>query len=264
MNEHEQIASGGSEHPPAGGGRGGVGGWIVGVFADPKRTFGQIADVLELPHRTDPSKTRDGSKWWMPFLVALIVTGGIAAYTVPKIVMPERMADVRAAMVEQGAPPEDIDRAMELSGAIGTPAGILGAVVVTAIIFFIVAGLLHLFAKMVGGKGRFRHARAVAAYGMLITSLGSLVKLPMMISKKTMLVSTGPAILMGDVEPSNKLYLFLHAGFDIFTIWWVVVLLFGMAIAYRISKAKAGIAVGLIWLIFTVLGTLGEGGAIGG
>lgn len=264
MADHTPGTDAVSEPTPSSGQPRGVWGWIAGVFTDPKGTFGEIAGVLELPHPTDPQKTKDGSKWWIPFVIALVVAGGISAYTVPKIVMPDRMAEVRQAMVEQGAPEADIERAMEISTAVGTPMGIVAAVVVTAIIFFIMAGLLHLFSKMVGGKGRFRHARAVTAYVMLIGTLGSLVKLPMMISKKTMLVSTGPALLMGDVEPSNRLFLFLHSGFDIFTIWWVVALLFGVAIVYRVSKAKAGIAVGLIWLIFTVLGTVGGGGGFGG
>jgi hypothetical protein len=242
------------------GGRRGVGGWIAGVFTDPKGTFGEIAGVMELPHPTDPSKTKDGSKWWIPFVIALVVSTAIGAYTVPRIVMPEQMETARETMIERGMSEAEIDQAMEMSTAVGGVVGVVGVVVVTLIIFFIAAGLTHLFAKMVGGKGRFRHARAVTAYAMMITVLGSLVKLPMMIRQKTMHVSTGPAILLGDVEPTDKLFRFLQSGFDIFVLWSLVVTLFGLALLYRLSMGKAAVAVVLLWVIFTALGTFGGGG----
>jgi hypothetical protein len=260
MAEHTRDASGGRSPEPASGPGRGVLGWIAGVFVDPKGTFGEIAGVIEERHPTDPAKTKDGSKWWVPFVIAIVVTAAVSAYTVPKIVMPERMEIAREAMIEQGASQADIDRAIEMSSAIGGPVGVVGAAVVTVIIFFVAAGLTHLFAKMVGGKGRFRHARAVTAYAMMITTLGGLVKLPMMISRQTMLVSTGPAILMGDVEPTDRLFLFLQSGFDIFTIWSLVVTLFGVAILYRLATGKAAVTVVLLWLIFTALGTFGGGG----
>ncbi len=260
MAEHTPGMDAGATPAQSSGEPRGVWGWIAGVFTDPKGTFGEIAGVLELPHPTDAQKTKDGSKWWIPFVIALVVSTAIGAYTVPNIIMPEQMGTAREAMVERGLSQAEIDRAMEMSSAIGGVLGIVGVLVVTAIVFFIAAGLTHLFAKMVGGKGRFRHARAITAYAMMITTLGSLVKLPMMISKKTMLVSTGPAILMGDVEPTNKLFLFLQSGFDIFTIWSLVVTLFAIALVYRVSMAKAAVAVFLLWLIFTGLGTFGGGG----
>jgi hypothetical protein len=264
MAEETQGANEGQAPAPAPTVRRGVGGWIAGVFTDPKGTFSEIAGVLEVPHATDRAKTKDGSKWWIPFVITLAVSTAIAAYTVPQIVMPQRMADVRQTMIEQGATQADVDRVMQMSSAVGGALGVVGVLVVTAIIFFITAGLLHLFARMVGGKGRFRHARAVAAYAMLITTLGSVVKLPMMIAKKTMFVETGLALFLRNAEPSDKLYRFFMAGFDIFTIWWIVVLVFGVAAVYRVSKAKAGVAAGLIWLIMAILGTLGEGGGFGG
>jgi hypothetical protein len=262
----EQIREASEEQPqaPAPAGRRGVGAWIAGVFTDPRGTFSEIAEVLELPHPTDRKKTKDGSKWWIPFVITLVVSTAIAAYTVPKIVMPERMADVRQTMIEQGATQADIDRVIQMSSAVGGAIGVVAVLVVTAIIFFITAGLLHLFAKMVGGKGRFRHARAVAAYAMLITTLGSLIKLPIMVAKKTMFVETGLALFLKNAEPSDKLYRFFMAGFDIFTIWWVVVLVFGVAAVYRVPKGRAAVAAGLIWAILAILGTVGEGGGFGG
>lgn len=263
MAEERPGASATAPPEGEGAGRRGVGGWIAGVFTDPKGTFGEIAEVIELPHPTDPKKTKDGSKWWIPFVIALVVTTAIGAYTVPRIVMPEQMGTARQAMVDQGMTEAEIDRALEMSSTIGGVAGVFGVIIFTVIIFFVAAGLTHLFAKMVGGKGRFRHARAITAYAMMITALGSVVKLPMMIKQKTMLVSTGPAILLGDVEPTDKLFRFLNSGFDIFTLWSLVVTLFGVAVLYRVSTGKSSVAIILLWAVFTAFGTF-VGGGFGG
>jgi hypothetical protein len=260
MAEHTPGNERAGESAQPGGKPRGVGAWIAGVFTDPKGTFGEIAGVMELPHPTDPAKTKDGSRWWIPFVIALVVSAAISAYTVPNIVIPKQMETTREMMIEQGATGADIDRAMEMSAAVGVPLGIVGVVIVTVIIFFVAAGLTHLFAKMVGGKGRFRHARAITAYAMMITTLGSLVKLPMMIKQQTMVVSTGPAILLGDVEPTDKLFLFLNSGFDIFTLWSLAVTLIGVTFLYRLSMGKSAVAVILLWVVFTALGTFGGGG----
>jgi hypothetical protein len=261
MAEHTPGASPEAESPRRAGGR--VGAWIAGVFTDPKGTFGEIAQVLELPHPTDPAKTKDGSKWWIPFVIAVVFAAAISTYTVPNIVMPEQMETAREQMIERGLTEAEMDRALEMSSAIGGVAGVIGVIIVTVIIFFLVAGLTHLFSKMVGGKGRFRNARAITAYAMMITTLGSLVKLPMMIKQKTMHVSTGPAILLGDVDPTDKLFRFLQSGFDIFVLWSLVVTLFGVALLYRLSMGKSAVTVVLLWVVFTVLGTF-LGGGFGG
>jgi hypothetical protein len=228
---------------------------IFGVFVEPKATFEAVSAKLNEPHPSDPAKTVDKSKWWIPVLIVVVISVGVAVYTVPTIVMPQQVEIIRDSVVERGGTPEQADEAVRMARAFGIPWAIFGAAAGTFIILFVVAGVLHLLAKMVGGKGRFRNARMVASYSLLVTALGSLVKLPLMVAKKTLAVETGPTLFFPALEPSDRLYRFL-SSFDIFTIWWVALLIVGLAIAYRIKASRAAIAVVILWVIIAILTTL--------
>ena len=81
----------------------------------------------------------------------------------------------------------------------------------------------------------------------------------MMIAKSSMIVETGPSLFFKNLEPSDRLFKFL-SSFDIFTIWWMVVMLVALAVAYRVSKGKAAVAVVLLWILLIVIATFTPGG----
>ncbi|MCD4690987.1 YIP1 family protein, partial [bacterium] len=216
-----------------------VWGWIFGVIVDPANTFAQIAGRTAEPHPTDPAKTKDGTKWWLPVLVVALVAIVATIYIVPSVVMPMQEEALHAMIIEQGGTQADVDQAMSMAGKFTMPSAIIGAVIQTFIMLFVTAGVFHLLMKMVGGKGSFRSGRAVVAYSMIISAIGSLVKLPIMISKKTMTVELGPTLLLPQLEPSDRLFKFLVTAFDAFTIWWLIVLVIGLAAGYRVSRGKS-------------------------
>ena len=256
---NESQGTGAQEPVEPEGARSGIGSRIMGVFIDPRATFAGIAASLERPHPKDPSKTKDMSKWWLPVIITIIVGIGIALYTVPNFIAPMQADTVREAVMERGGTEADVQQAMTVSGAMMLPMSIVGVVVVTFIIVFLMAAILHLVMKMLGGKGKFRHARAVVAWTSLITTLGSLVKLPLMIAKDSMIVETGPSLLFKDLEPSDRLFKFL-SSFDIFTIWAMVVTAVGVAVVYRVSTGKSWVAVAILWILLILLTTFMPGG----
>jgi len=237
---------------------------LLGIFTDPGNTFSAICSLVSVPRPGEPGKTSDKSKWWIPVLIAAVVAVAVAAYTVPNIVMPEQHATIREMVIESGGAPADADRAIQMSSAIGVPMAVFGAAAGTFVMLFAFAGVLHLVMRLVGGKGRFRHARAIVGYSMLVGTLGSLIKLPLMIARKTLFVETSPTILFRSLEPSDRLYRIL-SGFDVFTIWWVVLLFIGLSIGYRVSRGKAAVAVVVLWLILVLIGAfMPQGGFAGG
>lgn len=238
---------------------GGVGSWLIGVFVDPKSTFTSLAASVEQPHPKDSAKTKDGSKWWIPVIITAIVAVGIALYTVPNFVAPMQADAIRETVAERGGTPEQAEQAIQMSMGMMVPMSVVGAIVGTFVIVFVAAGLAHLFMKMVGGKGRFRNARAVIAWSMLVSTLGSIIKLPLMIAKDSMFVETSPTLFFRNLEPSDRLYKFL-SSFDIFTIWWVVILIVGLAIGYKTTRGKSAVAVVLIWILTMLLATFSPGG----
>jgi len=237
----------------------GVGSWITGVFLDPSGTFQAIAESVTRPHPTEPGRTKDASKWWLPIVIAIVITIGITLYTVPTFIAPMQADAIREAVIERGGTAADAEQAISISGAMMVPMSLVGVVVGTFLIVFVTAGIAHLLMKMVGGKGLFRHSRAVVSWALLISTLGSLVKLPLMIVRNSMVVETSPTLLIPSLEPSDKLFKLL-SSFDIFTIWWMVVMLIGLAIAYRTSRGKATIAIAVMWLILIVVTVFSPGG----
>ena len=245
--------------------RGAAGAWgrMAGVFLDPRAAFEGVSASVSAPDATDPAKVRDGSLWWLPLLVVIAVSVVVVAYTVPNIVMPEQAKVIREAVAERGGTPEQAEQAIRMGGAMGLPMGIVSAALGTFIFVFAGAGIYHLLMGVVGGKGTFRHSRAVFSYSLLISALASAIKLPLMAAKKTMFVETGPTLFFRDLEPSDRLYRFL-SGFDIFTLWLVVVLVIGYAAAYRVPPRKAAIVVVGLWLLFTCLMPFLPGGGMFG
>lgn len=239
--------------------RGGVAGWITGIFMDPSGTFAGIAENLERPHPTDPSKTKDMSRWWIPIIIMIIVGVGVALYTVPTFIAPMQADAIREAVMERGGTEADVQQAMSVSGAMMLPMSIIGVILVTFLIVIVEAGVLHLLMKMFGGKGKFRHARAVVAWTGLITTLGSLVKLPLMIVKNNMVVETGPSLFFKNLEPSDRLFKLL-SGFDIFYIWAMVVTAVGVSVVYRVSRSKSWVAVAILWILMILAMTFSPGG----
>ncbi len=246
---------------PETGSGGGVGSWLGGVFVDPRGAFEAIAARTHMPHSKDPAKTKDRTLWWVPLIILAVVSLLMVVIVVmPYVAGPQQEEAIRAAIAERGGTEEQVQQAIQQSAAFILPFSIVGGVIQAAIMVFLIAGIAHLLMKMLGGTGTFRHARAIAAYSMLVSALGTLIKLPFMKMKETMYVETGAAIFFRNLEPSDKLYRVLFTGFDVFMIWWIIVLGIGMAVAYRVSKGKAFTAAAVIWLLMTVLGMFGPGG----
>lgn len=234
-------------------------GRIVGVFIEPQAAFEDIAKSAAEPHPTESGRTVNRSKWWVPLLISIAVTVLSVAITYPTVIAPMQAEAIRASVLERGGTVEQAEQIIDQMGAIGMPAAILGGAIVMVIFFFITVGLIHLLMRMVGGKGKFAHALSVSAYAGLITVLGSLVKLPIMITQKTMQVELGPTLLLPALEPSDRLYRFLMS-FDVFMIWWAVVAIIGMAVGYRVSRAKSAIGVVIVCVLLALLALLAPTG----
>jgi hypothetical protein len=262
------LSSGSARPDGAESGQGSKGGGVVsrmaGVFTAPKQAFGEIARKAAEPEPSKASGFADRSRWWIPLLVFVVVMIVVSAMTLPTLVLPEQMEAQRALLLERGMSPEEIDRAMVIGEKAALPAAIVSTAVGSVIVAFLIAAILHMFMKIFGGKGRYKQALAAFSYSPLIPALGSLIKLPMMLARKTMYVETGPALFFPNLEPSDAMYRFL-SGLDVFTLWQLAVLSIGLAVAYKVSTAKAGIVLVALWLIFLFVASrfLPQGGAFG-
>lgn len=242
--------------------QGGVGSWIAGMFVDPRGAFESIAARTHMPHPKDPLKTKDRTRWLIPVLIlGVIYIVMTVMIIVPYVAGPQQEQAIRSALMDRGGTEAQVQQAMAQAAPFLLPFSIVGVAIQVLIMLFLTAGLVHLLMKMLGAKGTFRGARAIVAWSLLVSALGTVIKLPFMKMKESLYgAETGLAIFFKNLEPTDKLYRVLFTGFDVFMIWWVVVLGIGMSVAYKTSKGKAATAAIIIWVLMTVLSMFGPGG----
>jgi hypothetical protein len=264
MAEYREVETPGGDTPSATGeSKGGFWSWVVGIFTEPTATFDSISQVIAVPDPTESGKTKDKSKWWIAIVIFAVILAITTAYV---MLSPQGAEMMREQMLEAGVPAESLDETVQMARTVGLPVQIVAIVIFVFVIAFIGAAIIHLFSKMFGGKGLFRHARAIACWGLLIPALGTLVKIPIMAVTGKMMVETSPSIFFSGLEPGDTLFKFLNAGFDVFVIWETVVVLLGVAVMYRLTKGKAAAVALLSWAIATAVLTflVPQGGSFGG
>ncbi|MBN2091432.1 YIP1 family protein [candidate division KSB1 bacterium] len=211
---------------------------IIGVFLSPTKTFQAI----------------DQKPNFLVPLILIILVSIITAYVIMPTIMPAQMEKQREKLVEQGMSDEQIDQAMATGEKFGSIFGLIGAGFSPIIMLLIAAGLLMFICSVImGGTTSFAKVFSIMSYSWLIYLVGSLVKIPLILKQKTSDIHFSPATFWPEEQAKSFLYHFLKA-FDIFAIWQYVVLAIGVAIIYKFSNQKAGIAVGILFLIFALFG----------
>jgi hypothetical protein len=176
--------------------------------------------------------------------------------------LPDQIDVMREVLAERGVPESQIDQQIAISMKAAPIVAPLMASAVGVGLFFAAAALAHAFSKMMGGKGRFRIARAVVAYSSLVTVLGAIIKLPIMIARKVPFVEMGPTLFFPDLEQTDLAFRVLMQ-LDVFMILWIVVMVIGLGVGYSISRGKAVVPAVMAWLTY-VLASLMGGGPSGG
>ena len=120
---------------------------------------------------------------------------------------------------------------------------------VRAIFFALVVFMIGNF--IFGGEAKYLDLLILSGYVYLINILELIVKIPLMLSKWDMEVSTGLGLL-GIGEFGDFMYHFL-AGVDIFAFWRVILFAIGMSVIYKKSTGTFLIAVTVVWIIILAI-----------
>jgi hypothetical protein len=205
-----------------------VGSMLVNIFLEPVRVF----------HRVQVKPT-----WLIPLIISVIVISAGAMLTTPY------QMDLQRQQIETSADmqPEEKQQAltgMEMAAPYAHWIGLGSALVLTPIIFFIIVGILMLMGNVImGGESPFKQVASVYAWSGLIAVLGVIIKTALILWRGTADVSLSLALLLPGNDISSPLYGILNQATDIFLIWQIVVLIFGLALIYKFSKQKAAAVV---------------------
>ncbi|MGB2696289.1 MAG: YIP1 family protein [Candidatus Zixiibacteriota bacterium] len=136
------------------------------------------------------------------------------------------------------------------------PLFILGYLILfSGILFFV-------FSVLLGGDSSFKRVLSVFSYSTLIAIPQSIVHLPLAFAKQTADVNTSLAIFLS-TEAKGTFFHSVLKGFDIFTLWQVIVLSIGLAVMYNYTTKKSFTVVLILWVLLIVVGA-GLSGLFGG
>lgn len=210
---------------------------IIGVFTSPAKTFASL----------------DLNPTWILPLIVIAAINLVFVFTAKDILLQDTLTQQEEKMIERGMDAEQMDQALaatEKFMQFGTP---VFAIVMPLLITVIVAAVfLFVGNVLLGGKTSFKKMFSMTAHSWLVPSVGALIILPIVLSKKTMMVTFSLASLLPDSEKTTFLYQLL-AKIDIFMIAWIAVFSIGMAVLYKLKTSKAAMAVVGVYAIYAIV-----------
>ncbi|HEV7486764.1 MAG TPA: Yip1 family protein [Thermoanaerobaculia bacterium] len=218
---------------------------IIGVLFSPDATFASIA------RRPD---------WVVPLVLLLLVAMAAGVIMAPHI---DFGAAARESMEQQkNVSPEQIDKAVRISASVGKVFTYL-APVLSLIGLLVIAGVVLLAFRIFGGEGDFKQAFSVTCYASIPSIIKSVVTLIIIVAKGGII----PAQALATIVRSNLGFLVdykanpmafaLLSSFDIFSIWFLALLIIGFSYVARVSKVKAAVTIISLWVIVLLLKLIG-------
>jgi hypothetical protein len=218
-------------------------------------SFGRLIGVLFSPNETFAAIARKPD-WVVPLLLFMAVAlfnGYVFAHHV------DFVSAARTQMEHQGKMSADqIDRALKVTAAIAKVVAYC-APIMTVIVFVIVAAILMVAFRMMGGEGEFKSYFSVTLYGWFPQILQALIMtIILMLRSEPYDAELLPTLLRSNlgflVDMHDHRVLFgLLSSLDIFTIWSLILMAIGFAYVSKFSKAKSATIVVSVWAFWTAV-----------
>lgn len=220
-----------------------------------KNTFERIAGVLFAPAET----FRDIAR--RPDIVTPLIILVVIGFIVTALIVP-RM-DFEAAFREQMSQQNtkmsdaDLDRAAKMGSAFGKVMAWTGPIW-GILIWVIIAGVLLLAHRLMGGEGNFKQAFSTVLYSWIPNTISGIVTGIVAVARGEVdptsmqtMVKSNPAFLV-DMKDNPILFAVL-SSLDIFTIWTLILLVIGFSTLSRLSRVKSAAIVVSLWLVTVVV-----------
>ncbi|MFL6247915.1 MAG: Yip1 family protein [Thermoanaerobaculia bacterium] len=223
-----------------------------------KNVFARIAGVLFAPAETFQEIVRRPDVIG-PLLIIVIFGYISTAVIIPKIDFESMMAQQAEQMSKQGRTMSEDQRAQMQRITMASVKVFSWVLPVLMVAWYaIVAGVLLLAFRLMGGEGNFMQAFSVTLYAWMPMVLLGILTTIIVIARGTFdpvtaatLVKSNLAFLV-DMKEQPLLFSLL-SSFDLFTIWTIALLVVGFAIMARVSKGKAAAIVVSLWMAVVVV-----------
>ena len=220
----------------------GVAGRMIRTLTAPGETFASVRERMTL------------QDWLAPTIVVMVAGLVVGMMALPAVMDPAsgvmqeeygEMTEEQRAVMEQMA---------EAMGLVLIPIG-------TFLWLFVAGGVLLLLANpILGGEATYGQMLAVTAYASLAKLAQTIVIIPILLSTGS-LVIIGPGLLLSEEMLATFAGRVL-AGFEIFTLWQILLMAVGTGVMAGCSTRRALIPLLILWAVVIVaqagLASLGE------
>jgi hypothetical protein len=219
---------------------------IINTYFEPRKVFESL--------RIKPT-------WVIPFIIVALLGVTSFWFTYPLI-----MKDVITNIQENEQYTEQQKELIieRIGGGEHPPIYQLAFAPVGVIVYLLLisAVLYFVFNVLLGGGSSFKRVLSVFSYSSLIAIPQAIVKIPLTFAKQTADIQTSLAIFLSPDSKDTFLYRVL-SGFDIFTLWQVILIALGLAVMYKYTMKKTFNVVLILWILLIVVGA-GVSGLFGG
>jgi hypothetical protein len=216
---------------------------VSGIFFEPKRIFTFL--------NSKPS-------WFFAFLLILLIGVVVAEITLPQNLLLQK--EIVSQSPRVASAPGVLEKMTEITTGkrISTVISeiikiFIGLILLTSFVYFLCNIIL-------GGDSSYKRVLSIITYTSFVTTLGAVLKTPLILAKNSADIQTSLALLMPEGDFTKIRYMLL-SSLEIFSIWQIILIALGVTVLYKFSMAKALVATIIGWAILVVisigLGVLG-------
>ena len=217
--------------------------------------FGRLVAVLFSPSKTFESISRRPT--WVAGIIVLALLGAAVTYVGFTKVDPDSFIEM---MQEQGRelPPDgpSPEAMVEMSKWFG----VIGALLVSPIVYAIMALLFWVSLRMLGSEMDFVRSLSVAIHGSVPLGVAALIGIPVALGRSEMSMEElqGGQYLMSNLgflagDETSAVVRALLTSADLFSIWCIVLLTIGYRIVARVSRGAALAVTLAVWVLGVLL-----------
>lgn len=211
--------------------------------------IGDVADVILSPGKTI-ANTMFKKKWVAVFILILVVSS-LATYLTYPVTKSEQAKFIRNSELASRLSEEQLESLDKF-----TPAqrlmGTLFPIPIMALTLVVAAFFIYLFFKIGGTEGTYMNFFSGVVHASVIDMvLGGILKAALVVSQKSIMVSTGLGLLSPASDFRNFGYLVL-SQFDFFTLWYLVALALGIA-GFAKIKPRKSIWIAIAYFVFKAI-----------
>ena len=214
---------------------------LAGVLFAPVDTFREIAQKPDL---------------LTPIVAILIVSFVTTFVVVPRMdfetAMREQMTDTNRNMSK-----EDVERMVRFSTAAAKMIAYVSPLL-NLIFFVVIAAVLLLAFRLLGGEGTFKQAFSVSLYAWMPLLILGIVTTIVLLGRGTIAADEMATVVMSHLgflvdRKDNPVLFALLSSIELFTIWTIVLFIIGFSFVSRMSRGKSAAIVLTLWAVMIIL-----------